>query len=211
MTTFRLKVVDESVKSENSDGISRMIFSAILTMPVVFVLGVYTPLYICIPLYFIALIPVNWMLRKMKKDWVTEKDCSGYVEFGEAQILFSSGASPVELRDVSAIEVTGDYYRGYQMNAKIPGGHPSKDYIHNGIYTMKFFADESLLARAKLVVFDEDEFNKLTDYFEYLYSLKNIKIKEQIGASKETGLLLRHDRNYREIQILKERLGLNNN
>lgn len=148
----------------------------------------------------IGIIIIPKVTRRTQNDWRSQKDTIGDVIFSEDAIFVSTIPETVKLHDVLKLSLTGDYYKGCSLG--------SRDIVHNGLYSFRIEMKSSKNIEFKFVVFTELKFTLLTSFIEHLYSSYKIDINEKIGSENQTGLLLRHNRSYDDIQNIKQRLGL---
>jgi hypothetical protein len=200
MTPFSLNLIDSNIDISNRDGLGRRFVIAIISMAILFGLIYVLPFGWSLFLFFFVLIIVNRWTRRMQKDWVTPRHCKGQVNFSDLTIVIPTLSVKIQLKDISQIKLLGDYYQGFTIG--------SRDIVHNGLYDIIITSKDGQQGHFKFIVFNKNEFQELTEFFELLYSNFKIDIAERIGSERMTGFLLRHDRTYKNIQELKQQHSL---
>ena len=198
MKPFSLNIIDNEIEISNKDGLSRRFIAALISISIlVGVVYFFSESWIFF-LFFIIIIITNYLSRRVQKDWLNLKQCIGKVQFFDDSIVISTLSCNIQLEKISHINLTGDYYQNYKSS--------SKDIVHNGLYDVSITHMNEEKIQFKFIVFNKQEFQELTDFFELLYSKFKINITEKIGKEQSTGFLLRHNRSYNELKELKHRL-----
>jgi hypothetical protein len=198
MKEFSLNIVDNSISIKNNDGIGRKFLAGLISIAIMLgLVGFIKNVMVCAIIFFACLYTFFKLFRMIQKDWVKRKDTTGTLNFNEVEISASIFQTNTKLNNISHIKITGDYYQGY-----ISG---KGDVTHNGLYEMEILENNGQQVRLKFIVFNKQEFQDLTAFFELLYSNFKIDIEEKIGSKQGVGFLLRNDRSFKDIQELKQK------
>ena len=199
MDEFKLSLISNNTELNNKDGLKLRLINSFLYIVyiflVLFLMGTDTSFILVFLISTVGVIFSARFIRQMQSDWVDKRKTIGMVTFSMNMIVLDTSQTKINLSEIDIMKIRGDYYQGYSIN--------HKDITHNGLYCFELILHNKTSVLFKIIVFDKNEFEDLTNYLKFLYGLMKLKIQEKIGVEKNNGFLLRHDRTYAEIKRLK--------
>jgi len=139
--------------------------------------------------------------RRLLRDWPKDSDVIGQLHVDEEGLIHSTDGDqePVLYQDIRSAVLLHNHIKGEPL--------AYRDMAHNGIATLQMTMKDGHERTIKFLVERRDQVPDVEFLLRSIYK-RGTRVEEFVGRHRMRTILFKHGRSFKEIQALKEELGV---